>query len=185
MKANKRRRVAARVIATLCFAAALAVIPPVAYHNPLYSVFFLEDAAKDIARQFSDSTRWIHMGGIFAIWLLNLVFFIVNEARADSGSKLARRTTLQNVLNFFLVLLCVLAMIGYRFRLSAEAWIGILLPTATKSVVTLWMPYYILAICALILWSFCVNAAPATNCRVRDPIARFFDNLMKRTDQQR
>ena len=125
------------------------------------------------------------MGGIFAIWLLNLVFFIVNEARADSGSKLARRTTLQNVLNFFLVLLCVLAMIGYRFRLSAEAWIGILLPTATKSVATLWMPYYILAICALILWSFCVNAAPATNCRVRDPIARFFDNLMKRTDQQR
>ncbi len=185
MKANNRKRVAARVIVTLCLAAALALIPPVAYHNPLYGVFYLEDAAKDIANKFSDATRWIHMGGIAAVWLLNLAFFIINEARADSGRKLSRRTSLQNVLNFLLVVLCVAAMIGYRYNLSAEAWIGILLPTATQSVATLWMPYYIVAICALILWNFCMNAAPATNVIVRNPIARWLDEPMKRAERNR
>lgn len=185
MKENNRKRVAARVMVTACLAAALALIPPVAYHNPLYGVFFLEDAAKDIARRFSDATRWIHMGGIVAVWLLNLVFFVINEARADSGRTLARRISLQNVLNFLFLVLCVAAMIGYRYSLSSLVWIGILLPTATQSVATLWMPYYIVAICALILWKFCMNAAPATNVIVRNPIARWIDVPAKRADRNR
>ena len=35
MKANVGKRVTARVIATLCLAVALALIPPMIYHNPL------------------------------------------------------------------------------------------------------------------------------------------------------
>ena len=185
MNANVRKRVAARVIATFLLAAALALIPPVAYHNPLYNVFFLDDAAKDFARQFSDATRWIHAGGILAVWLLNMMFFFVNENKGDFGDKLRARTSLQNVLNFLLVVLCVAAMIGYRFTLSVEAWIGVMLPSATRSVATLWMPYYVVAICALWLWGFCMNAAPATNCAVRDPIARWFDKRMKRAPRTR
>lgn len=185
MNANVRKRIRARVVATFLLAAALALIPPVLYHNPLYNVFFLDDAAKDFASRFSDATRWIHAGSIMAVWLLNYSFFRTNEKRADSGHLLAARTRTQNALNFLLILLSVAVMIGYRFGLSAEAWIGILLPSATRSVATLWMPYYIVAICGLYLWGFSMNAAPATNCAVRWPIAKWFDEKLKHADRAR
>ena len=185
MNANVRKRVSARFFATLLLAAALALIPPVLYHNPLYKVFFLDAAAKDFASRFSDATRWIHAGSIMAVWLLNLVFFFTNEKKGDYGPTLAARTRAQGVLNFLLIALSVAAMIGYRYGLSGEAWIGILLPSATRSVATLWTPYVVVAICGLYLWGFCMNAAPATNCIVRWPIARWFDEKMKRAERAR
>ena len=114
MNANVRKRVSARFFTTLLLAAALALIPPVLYHNPLYSVFFLDDTAKDFASRFSDATRWIHAGSIMAVWLLNVAFFFTNEKRADSGASLAARIRTQGVLNFLLIVLSVAAMIGYR-----------------------------------------------------------------------
>lgn len=185
MNANVRKRVSARFVATLFLAVALALIPPVLYHNPLYNVFFLDDVAKDFAGRFSDATRWIHAGSIMAIWLLNLAFFFTNEKKGDCGLTLKARTRAQGTLNFLLIALSVAAMIGYRFGLSAEAWIGVLLPSATRSIATLWMPYYIVAVCGLYLWGFCMNAAPATNCAVRWPIARWFDEKMKRAERAR
>ena len=179
MNANANRRITARVIATLCLAVALALIPPMVYHNPLYAVFYLDDAAKEIGSRFSDTTRWIHTGGIAAVWLLNLVYFIVNEKKGDSGKELARRTRRQGVFNCLLLVLCVAAMIGYRVALSAEVWIGTLLPNTQNSILTLFSPYYTVAICALILWAFCMRAAPATNCAVRSGIAKWFDDRMK------
>lgn len=185
MDANVRKLVMVRVLITLCVAAALALIPPVLYHNPLYNVFFLDDTAKEMASRFADATRWIHAGGIFAVWLLNLIFFIVNTNKGDFANRLRRRTALQNVLNFLLILLCVAAMIGYRFGLSLEAWIGILLPSATRSVATLWTPYFVLGICALFLWGFCMHAAPAPNCEVSWPIAKSLDKSMKSAERTR
>ena len=185
MNTNVRKRVAARFFATLFLAVALALIPPVLYHNPLYSVFFLDDVAKSLGSRFSDATRWIHAGSMMAIWLLNLVFFFTNEKKGDFGPTLAARTRGQGALNFLLVVLSVAAMIGYRSGLSAETWIGILLPSATRSVATLWMPYYIVAICGLYLWGFCMNAAPATNCIGRGPLARWFAEKMKRAARAR
>ena len=179
MEAIVRKLVAARLLVTLCFAAALALIPPMLYHDPLYNVFFLDDAAKEIGSRFSDATRWIHAGGIFAVWLLNMIFFAINRRKNDFADRLIARTALQNVLNFLLVVLCVAAMIGYRYGLSAETWIGMILPSATRSVATLWMPYYIVALCALFLWGFCMNAAPAPNCSVRWPIAKGINKSMK------
>ena len=120
-----------------------------------------------------------------AVWLLNIAFFFTNEKKADSGASLAARVRTQGVLNFLLIVLSVAAMIGYRFGLSGEALIGILLPSATRSIATFWMPYYIVAICGLYLWGFCMNAAPATNCIVRWPIARWFDEKMKRAARAR
>jgi hypothetical protein len=142
MDANVRKRASARVIVTLILAAALALIPPVLYHDLVYGEFFLEDAAKDIANQFLDATRWIHAGGIIAVWLLNLIFFSINQRKGDCGRKLMGRNTLQNVLNILLILLSVAAMIGYRYALSADVWIGLLFPTADISRIIVWMPYY-------------------------------------------
>lgn len=185
MKANVRKRVRARIVATFLLAAALALIPPILYHNPLYNVFYLDDTAKDIASRFVDATRWIHAGGIMAVWLLNLSFFLTNEKKGDFGATLATRTGVQNVLNFLLVVLCVAAMIGYRYGLSAEAWIGNLLPSSTNSVLRLWLPYIVVALCAIYLWGFSMNAAPATNCEVRWPIAKRIDKAMTRAERPR
>lgn len=180
---NKRR--AGRVIWTFLLAAALALIPPVLYQAPLYNVFFLEDAAKEIASQFSDATRWIHAGAIAALWLLNLIFFIVNESKGDSGSKLSARTGLQRTLNILFVILGVAAIIGYRYSLSSEVWIGVYLPSSTNSKLTLWMPYFAVAFSAIVLAFFCMCSAPATNCAVRCPIAKWFDNRIKRAERTR
>ena len=185
MNANVRKRVRARVVTTFLLAAALALIPPILYHNPLYAVFYLDDNAKDIASRFADATRWIHAGGIMAVWLLNLLFFISNERKGDYGAKLAARTGVQNVLNFLLVLLSVAAMIGYRYGISTVAWIGNLLPSSTNSVLRLWLPYIVVALCGIYLWGFSMNAAPATNCAVRWPIAKRCDDAMKRAERTR
>jgi hypothetical protein len=185
MNTNVSKRITARVIATLCLAAVLALIPPMIYHNPLYSVFYLDDAAKEIGSQFSDNTRWIHLGAIIAVWLLNLLFFITNEKKGDSGRTLERRTSLQGTLNFLLLVVCVAAMIGYRFMISGDAWIGTYLPNAQTSILTLFSPYYTVAICVVILWAFCMRAAPATNCAVRCAIPRWFDDKMKRAPRSR
>ena len=185
MNANVGKRITARVIATLCLAAALALIPPMIYHNPLYATFYLDDAAKEIGSQFSDNTRGIHLGAIVAVWLLNLLFFITNENKGDSGKTLERRTRLQGTLNFLLLLVCVAAMIGYRFMVNTEVWIGTYLPNAQMSILTLYAPYYTMALSAAILWAFCMRAAPATNCAVRCYLPRKIDERMKRAERTR
>ena len=185
MDANVRKRASARVIVTLILAAALALIPPVLYHDLVYGEFFLEDAAKDIANQFLDATRWIHAGGIIAVWLLNLILFSINQRKGDCGRKLMGRNTLQNVLNILLILLSVAAMIGYRYALSADVWIGLLFPTADISRIIVWMPYYLVAFFGLFLWRFCRKAAPATNCPVTWPIAKWFDARMTLAERTR
>ena len=185
MKATSNKRKTLRVMVTILLAAALALIPPQWYYNTLYGVFYLDDLAKTTALQFAQATRWIHMGGIAAVWLLNLIFFFVNESKGDFGSKLRSRTGLQNVLNFLLVVACVAAMVGYRYLLSAEVWIGVYLPNGTSSVARLWLPYYVYAGCALFLWRFCMDAAPATNCSVRWPLAKLIDNGIKSAESTR
>lgn len=185
MNGNVRRRVSARVIWTLILAAALAVLPPALYHNAIYGKFFLEDKAKEIAAQFLSGTQWIHLGAIAAIWLLNLVFFIINQSRGDCGKILFGRTTLQNILNFILLLLSVAVMIGYRYVISADVWIGVLFGTADSIKAIVWMPYYVLGICGWFLWRFCMKAAPATNCPVTWPIAKGIDKRMTRAERTR
>ena len=185
MKANVGKRVTARVIATLCLAVAMALIPPMIYHNPLYAAFYLDDAAKEIGSQFSDNTRWIHLGGIVVIWFMNLLFFITNEKKGDYGRELERRTRLQGLLNFLLLVVSVAAMIGYRFMVNGEVWIGTYLPNAQMSILTLYAPYYTMALSAAILWAFCMRAAPATNCAVRCYLPRKIDERMKRAERTR
>jgi hypothetical protein len=173
------------VIATLILAAALAVLPPALYHNAIYAKFFLEDAAKELATVYLSGTQWIHLGAISAIWLLNLVFFSINQKKGDCGRILYGRTTLQNILNFILLLLSVAAMIGYRYVISSEAWIGVMFGTANSIKAIVWMPYYVLAVCGWFLWRFCMKAAPATNCPVTWPIAKWFDRKMTRAERTR
>lgn len=185
MDKNVKRQVRRRLVITLLLMAALALIPPLVYKNPLYNVFYLDDAAKEIGSRFTDSMQWIHRGGIFAIWVLNMIFFSINRKHNDSGDRLQARTLLQNVLNILMVILFVGVMISYRYALSAEAWIGVILPTSTPSVAKLLMPYYIFAICGLFLWGFCMNAAPAPNCAVRWPIAKAIDKKNKQSGRSR
>jgi hypothetical protein len=185
MNGNVRRRVSARVIWTFILAAALAVIPPALYHDLIYARFFLEDTAKEIANLYLSGAQWIHLGAIAAIWLLNLVFFIINQKKGDCGRILYGRTTLQNILNVLLIFLSVAAMIGYRYMISAEAWIGVLFGTANSIKAIVWMPYYIFLASGFFLWCFCRRAAPATNCPVTCKLAKWFDDKMKRAERTR
>lgn len=185
MNSNVSKRRTARFLWTVLFAVALALIPPVLYQSSLYGVFFPEDAAKEIATQFTDATRWIHAGAVAMVWLLNLIFFLVNEKKGDFGDKLAARTGLQNFLNILLILLSVAAVIGYRFAIDPTVWIGVYLPSSTTSKLRFWTPYIVVGASTFLLWLFCTRAAPATNCAVRAPIARWFDNRMKHAERSR
>lgn len=185
MNGNVKKRVSARVIWTFILAAALAWFPPTLYHDWIYARFFLEDSAKDIANQFLNGTQWIHLGAIVAIWLLNLVFFIINQAKGDSGNRLMGRTGLQNLLNIVLIALSVAAMIGYRYAISSESWIGLFFGTADSIRLIVWMPYFAVAACGLLLWCFCRRAAPATNSPVTCLIAKWFDKRMTRAERTR
>ncbi len=185
MNSNLSKRRTARFLWTFLFAVALALIPPVLYQSSLYGVFFPEDAAKEIATLFTDATRWIHIGAVAAVWLLNLIFFQVNESRGDFGEKLAARTRRQNFLNCLFVILSVAAVIGYRFAIDPTTWIGVYLPTSTMSKFRFWTPYIAVGVSTFLLWLFCTRAAPATNCAVRAPIARWFDNRMKLAERSR
>ncbi|MBA4347692.1 MAG: hypothetical protein C0413_02445 [Clostridiales bacterium] len=185
MNGNVRRRVSVRVISTLILTAVLALLPPILYHDLIYGKFFLEDAAKDIANQYLNGTRWIHLGAIAAIWLVNLVFFIVNQKKSDSGKQLISRTRLQNFLNVLLIVCSVAAMIGYRYALSSDVWIGLLFGTADNIKLIVWMPYWVVAACGLFLWRFCMCAAPATNCHVKWLLAKWLDAPMTRAERTR
>lgn len=185
MNGNVRRRVSARVIWTFILAAALAVLPPALYRDAIYARFFLEDTAKETATQYLNGAQWIHLGAIVSIWLLNLVFFSINQKKGDCGRVLYGRTTLQNILNFILLLLSVAAMIGYRYVISAEVWIGVMFGTADSIKAVVWMPYYVLGLCGWFLWRFCMKAAPATNCPVTWPIAKWFDKKLMLAERTR
>lgn len=185
MNGNVTKRVTARIIATLLLTAVLALLPPILYHKLIYTEFYMDDAAKEIATQFLGATRWIHAGGIIAIWLLNLVFFSINQGKNDCGRQLYGRTTLQNVLNVLLIILGVAAMFGYRLALSAETWSGVYFSLASSSKAIVWMPYYLFGICGLFLWRFCRKAAPATNCPVTWPIAKGIDRSMTLAERKR
>lgn len=179
MYSNVSRRRTARFLWTFLFAVALALIPPVLYQSSLYGVFFPEDTAKEIASKFTDATRWIHAGAVAAVWLLNLIFFQINERKSDSGDKLAARTRWQYFLNVLFVILSVAAVIGYRFAIDPTTWIGVYLPTSTQSKFRFWTPYIVIGLSTFLLAIFCTRFAPATNCAVKSPIARWFDNRMK------
>ena len=137
------------------------------------------------ASVFSLASRWIHAGAITAVWLLNMIFFFVNEKKGDFGDKLTARTRLQRWLNILLVILSVGSMIGYRFSLSADAWIGVIVLSSTIGKFTFWTPYIAVGLFTAWLACFCMCAAPATNCAVRDPIARWFDNKITRAERTR
>ena len=71
-------------------------------------------------------------------------------------------------------------MIGLRFSIDSSNWILLYLSIATLDIAVMLAPYYVFFICAVILWYFCMNAAPATNCALRDPLAWKIDNGIKR-----
>ena len=83
------------------------------------------------------------------------------------------------------MVLRVAAMIGYRFSVSADAWIGVFVLSSTEAIFTFWTPYIAVVVFTAWLASFCMCAAPATNCAVRDPIARWFDDKIKRAARNR
>lgn len=180
---GKRRR--RRIIWTFFIALAFAVIPPMLYVTPVQNVFTRTEDAMRYGALFTSASRWIHAGAITAVWLLNMVFFFVNEKKGDFGDKLTARTRLQRSLNILLILLSVAAIIGYRYSLSAAEWIGVIVLSSTAGKFTFWMPYIAVGVCTALLVYFCMCAAPATNCAVRDPIARWFDREITRAERTR
>lgn len=95
------------------------------------------------------------------------------------------RTRSQLWLNILLVLLSVGSMIGYRFSVSPAAWIGVIVLSSREAILTFWTPYIAVGVFTAWLACFCMRAAPATNCAVRDPIARWFDDKIKRAARTR
>ena len=71
------------------------------------------------------------------------------------------------------------------FMVNGEVWIGTYLPNAQMSILTLYAPYYTMALSAAILWAFCMRAAPATNCAVRCYLPKKIDERMKRAERTR
>lgn len=185
MDAVRKTRITLRIMAMVLLTIVLAVIPPMLIKNPIMNTFFYQDTAQGYAEQYTEALRWCHLGVIVALFALNLTFFITNEKKGDSGFFLRRRNRLQGWLNFLLILAGLAAMIGLRFSIDSSNWILQYLSIATLDIAVMLAPYYVFVICAVILWYFYVNAAPATNCALRDPLARKIDNGIKRAVRTR
>jgi len=163
----------------------LAVVPPLLTKAPIMNTFYYEDIAQGYAEQYTELLRWSHMGGIFAVFALNLAFFTVNEKKGDSGRSLQRRNSSQWFLNLLVILLGLGAMVGLRISIDPNSWIELYLSVATQDVAIMLSPYYVFVLLAIYLWYFCMSATPATNCALRDPLARKFDDGIKRAAQTR
>ena len=185
MDAVRKTRITLRIMAMVLLTIVLAIIPPLLIKNPIMNTFFYMDEAQDFAQLYTEALRWCHLGAIVALFALNLTFFIVNEKKGDSGLYLRRRNRLQGWLNFLLILAGLAAMIGLRFSIDSANWISVYLSIATLDIAVMLAPYYVFVVCAFILWYFCMNAAPATNCALRDPLARKIDNGIKRAVRTR
>ena len=180
MDAVRKTRITLRIMTMVLLTVLLAVVPPLLIKNPIMNTFYYEDTAQNYAEQYTETLRWCHLGAIVALFALNLTFFIVNEKKGDSGPFLRRRNRLQGWLNLLLILVGLAAMIGLRFSIDSSNWIMLYLSIATQDIAVMLAPYYVFFICAVILWYFCMNAAPATNCALRDPLAWKIDNGIKR-----
>ena len=84
-----------------------------------------------------------------------------------------------------LIIAGLAAMLGLRMSINSDNWIELYLSIATLDIAVMLAPYYVFVICAFILWYFYMNAAPATNCALRDPLARKIDNGIKRAVRTR
>ena len=185
MDAVRKTRITLRIMAMVLLTILLAVVPPLLIKNPVMNTFYYEDTAQSYAQQYTEALRWCHLGAIAALFALNLIFFIVNEKKGDSGLFLRRRNRLQGWLNLLLILAGLAAMLGLRMSINSDNWIELYLSIATLDIAVMLAPYYVFVICAFILWYFYMNAAPATNCALRDPLARKIDNGIKRAVRTR
>lgn len=185
MDAVRKTRITLRILAMVFLTIVLAVVPPLLTKAPIMNTFYYEDNAQGYAEQYTELLRWSHMGGIFAIFALNLAFFIVNEKKGDSGRSLRRRNSSQWWLNLLVMLLGLGAMVGLRISIDPSSWIELYLSIATLDVAVMLSPYYVFVLLAIYLWYFCMNAAPATNCALGDPLARKIDDGIKRAAQTR
>lgn len=185
MNAIRRKRIRGRIIAMVLLTLILAFLLPLVLEKPVQNVFYLDDDSQETALRFTDMTKWSHVGGIVAVFILNLVFFIKNEKTGDSGDSLRRRNSLQRILNLLVVLLGLAVMIGLRFSLISGQMIYEFLSDDFFSMVYMLSPYYVFVIAAWILGSFCMRAVPATNCAVRNSLARKIDDDIKRAARTR
>ena len=185
MDAVRKTRVTLRIMAMVFLTIVLAVVPPLLTKSPIMNTFYYEDAAQGYAEQYTETLRWSHLGGMIAVFTLNLAFFITNEKKGDSGLMLRRRNSGQWWLNLLVILLGLGVMIGLRISIDPASWIELYLSVATLDVAVMLMPYYIFVLLAIYLWYFCMCAAPATNCALCDPIARKIDEGIKRAAQTR
>ncbi|MEA4869216.1 hypothetical protein SDC9_154659 [bioreactor metagenome] len=185
MDAVRKTRITLRIVSMVLLTILLAVVPPFLTKAPIMNTFYYEDEAQGYAEQYTETLRWSHTGGIAAVFALNLVFFFLNEKKGDSGQVLRRRNRLQWWLNLLVILLALGAMIGLRIGIDPESWIELYLSIAALDVAIMLLPYYLFVLLAFYFWYFCMNAAPATNCALRDPLARKIDNGIKRAAQTR
>lgn len=185
MNATKRKRIALRIFAMICMTLLLAVLPPLALKSLVLNAFYMTDDAERIATQYQDTLKWCHMAGIAALFFVNLGFFSANEKRGDSGPSLRGRNALQAWLNFFTILIGVLAMVVLRFSIESDTLIDNYLSRAPLYVASMLSPYYVFVITGVWFGSFCMRGAPATNCEVRDPLMRKIDDNIKLKAQTR
>jgi hypothetical protein len=98
---------------------------------------------------------------------------------------LRRRNRLQNLLNLFVILLALGAMLGSGYSALLGQEIGDIFYSSTFSTIMALLPFIIFFVAGCYFWYLCRRAVPATNCIVRDPIMRKIDNNIIRKAQSR
>jgi len=157
----------------------LALVPQLLIKTPVLVAFYLDDASQRVAQAYQNSLYWAHFAGIMALLAANLIFFIVNEKKGDTGRKLHGRLSLQNWSNFLLICAGIGALAGARYGIVSENLIGNYIPESLWIIFRAGLPYLMLAICGAIIWILCMHYVPATNVPLRSRIVAKWDDKLK------
>jgi hypothetical protein len=161
----------------------LAILPPMIINAPLGGLFYPDEDAVDFMRTYITQMKFCHMGGICALFLVNIGFFITNEKKGDAGITLKARIAGQNWSNFFTILLGTGVMLALGYDIIPNAMNGVNLPGSALFAAL--MPYYVFILSGVLFWILCMRTVPATNCALKSWISRKIDSSLTKAKSAR
>ena len=175
----RKKRITIRVSVMVVAALLLALLPQLLIKTSVLVAFYLDDASQRVAQAYQRSLYWVHLADIMILLAANLIFFIVNEKKGDTGLKLHGRLLLQRWINFLLIWVGIGALASARYGIVSENLIGNYGPGNFWIIFRVGLPYLVLAMCGAIIWILCMHYVPATNVPLRSRIMAKWDDKLQ------
>lgn len=176
----RKTRISIRISIMVAGVLVLAFMPQLLIERLVLRAFYLDNTSQNIAAAYKQLSYWAHCGGMLALLVANLLFFKVNETKGETGKKLHNRIVLQNWTNFLLICAGIGAMTIARYSIVSDVLIGNYIAENIYIILRAALPYIVLTICGVIIWSVCVRCIPATNVPLRCKLAAYWDEKLQK-----